>query len=167
MRRRPLIRCLLAAGLATLAALAAPALTAVAGGAGPEQCLAQADNAAVAQCANRFAPGAVAPRTGRARAPATSPGAAGPVRADDGTYQLIPFRRAEEAGERDERVPIDWAADHSAQMRVIAYGALGTAVLGALGGAGIWLAARRRKCAYCGAGVGAAARVCPQCFRAA
>jgi hypothetical protein len=135
--------------------------------AGPEQCLALTDNAAVAQCANRFAPGAAAPRTGRARASVPSPGAGGPVRADDGTYQLVPFRRAEEAGERGEPVHIDWAADRSAQMRVIAYGALGTAVLGALGGAGIWLAARRSTCAYCGARVGAAARVCPQCFRAA
>jgi hypothetical protein len=164
MRRRPLLRCLIAAGVMAVATPAVPAAVAVAS---PEQCLALTDNAAVAQCANRFAPGATAPRTGPARPGAASPAAAGPVRADDGTYQLVPFRPVDPESERNAPIHVDWTADRSAQMRVVAYGALGTAILGALGAAGIWLVARRRKCAFCGASVGAAARVCPKCFRAA
>jgi hypothetical protein len=132
--------------------------------AGPEECLTLRDNLAVAQCANKFAPGTSFTSTPPQRQP--SPPAHQPIEAAE-RWLLFPVpapgqRVAEPKREAPEVVA---ERDRSELIRRSEVGAVGLAALGLVFGAWRWRASTIKTCASCGTRVTPGAAVCKRCYR--
>jgi hypothetical protein len=144
-----------------LLALASPGAAA-----GPENCLTLRENAAVAQCANQYAP-AHAPTYGRDRPAAATPGPRYAAARPEDALQAVPVPTQKPAALPAEPSSVFAGPDHYAFILngMAISGIAGFLVLAAVGWIWRLKGASTKRCPFCSARVSSNAHVCKSCFR--
>ena len=155
MKRHRSSRWLMACSVAACASVAS---------AGPEECLTLRDNAAVATCANKYAPGTFPIDASSSRNKGRIEHR--PILAAE-RWLLFPIPSATaQPGTRARVIPeVAGEEDRSELIRRSEIGAAGLAAMGLLFGLWRWRAASVRRCSFCGTRAVAGSSVCKRCFR--
>ena len=143
--------------------------------AGPEECLTLRDNAAVAACANRYAPGTFVTGPKPVQTRGLVPGLQFRV---DERGQLVPvpvstpargsgpLTRAPPAETENALTSLYMDTDRNALINTAVIGAAATTLLMLFVAAWRWRASLAKTCLYCGAKVNRKTSICRRCFRA-
>jgi len=135
-------------------------------GAGPENCLTLRDNAAVAQCANQYAPGRL-PMYGRDRPAAPAPGARYAAARPEDVLQAVPVPTQKPAAQPADPSASFAGPDHYAFILngMAITGIAGFVLLAAVGWIWRLKGTSTKRCPFCSARVSSNAHVCKSCFR--
>jgi len=154
----PLLRWWLAIPLFALAGSGAAA--------GPENCLTLRENAAVAQCANQYAPARV-PMYGHDRPAAAAPGPRYAAARPEDALQAVPVPTQKPATQLAESSSSYAGPDHYAFILngMAISGIAGFLVLAVVGWIWRLKGASTKRCPFCSARVASNAHVCKSCFR--
>ena len=155
MKRHRSLRWLLACSVAACASVASG---------GPEECLTLRDNAAVANCANKYAPGTF---------PITAASPRHPGQIDHQPIQAaerwmlfpVPTASAQPIARTREAPEVVVERDRSELIRRSGIGAAGLAAMGLVVGLWRWRASTVRRCSFCGTRAVPGSSVCKHCFR--